>query len=67
MVTAYVMTEFLEPVDVDTLENGIVDEEARVLREGLEAESETETETETERETETETETETERESGDRD
>ena len=27
-VTAYVMTEFLEPVDVDTLENGIVDEEA---------------------------------------
>ena len=58
-VTAYVMTEFLEPVDVDTLENGIVDEEARVLREGLEAESETETETETERETETECDTDT--------
>ena len=68
-VTAYVMTEFLEPVEVDTLENGIVDEEARILREGLESESETETETETESETEavteseSETETETETES----
>ena len=59
-VTAYVMTEFLEPVEVDTLENGIVDEEARILREGLESESETETETETESETEAVTESESE-------
>ena len=53
--TAYVMTEFLEPVEVDTLENSIVGEEERILREGLEPESETETEVETESETETET------------
>ena len=59
-VTAYVMTEFLEPVDVDTLENSIVGEEERILREGLEPESEAETEVETESETETETETESE-------
>ena len=58
--TAYVMTEFLEPVEVDTLENSIVGEEERILREGLEPESETETEVETESETETETETESE-------
>ena len=57
-VTAYVMTEFLEPVEVDTLENSIVGEEERILREGLEPESETESETETEVETESETETE---------
>ena len=58
--TAYVMTEFLEPVDVDTLENSIVGEKERILREGLEPESEAETEVETESETETETETESE-------
>ena len=58
--TAYVMTEFLEPVDVDTLENSIVGEKERILREGMEPESEAETEVETESETETETETESE-------